>query len=94
MIKAANGIELHVAASDPVPLTVDHVLHRADGADPVVLGSINDIRSAMQLASGQTLYFAVNGLTIVYGENGSGKSGYCKLLKQICRARRERNDEV
>lgn len=94
IIKAANGIELAVAPGDPVPLTVDHVLHRSDGADPVVLGSINDIRSAMQLASGQTLSFAVNGLTIVYGENGSGKSGYCKLLKQICRARRERNDEI
>ncbi|MBV2184550.1 MAG: AAA family ATPase [Rhizobium sp.] len=94
MIKAANGIELDTVANDPVPLAADHVLHRPDGADPVVLGSIHDIRNAMQLASGQTLSFAVNGLTIVYGENGSGKSGYCKLLKQICRARRERNDEV
>ncbi len=94
MIKAANGIDLDAPAYQPVPLTVDHVLHHADGADPVVLGSISDIRSAMQLASGQTLTFAVDGLTIVYGENGSGKSGYCKLLKQICRARRERNEEI
>lgn len=94
MIKAGNGIELDTAASEPVPLAMDHVLHTDEGTDPVILGSINDIQSAMQLASGQTLSFAVNGLTIVYGENGSGKSGYCKLLKQICRARRERNEEV
>lgn len=61
MIKAANEIDLDAPADQPVPLTVDHVLHQADGADPVVLGSIDDIRSAMQLASGQTLTFAVDG---------------------------------
>src|SRR5207237_24351 len=27
------------------------------------------------------------GLTLVYGENASGKSGYCRVLKKACRAR-------
>jgi ABC-type cobalamin/Fe3+-siderophores transport system ATPase subunit len=94
MVKSGASIALASQSIKPVPLAVEHVLHRPDGADPVVLGSISDIHHAMQLASGQTLSFAVQGITIVYGENGSGKSGYCKLLKQICRARRERSEEV
>ena len=39
------------------------------------------------LASDQPLTFAPDGLTIVYGDNGSGKSGYARLLKRITRAR-------
>jgi len=39
------------------------------------------------LASDQPLTFELHGLTIVYGDNGSGKSGYARLLKRITRAR-------
>ena len=38
------------------------------------------------LAEDQTLKFAP-GLTIVYGDNGAGKTGYIRILKQACRAR-------
>ena len=31
--------------------------------------------------------FAPTGLTVVYGDNGSGKSGYARLIKQISQAR-------
>ena len=41
------------------------------------------------LASDQPLTFEPNGLTIVYGDNGSGKSGYARLLKRITRARHQ-----
>ena len=41
------------------------------------------------LTSPQPLTFAPCGLTIVYGDNGSGKSGYARLLKQITRARHQ-----
>lgn len=33
------------------------------------------------------LRFAVNGVTVVYGANASGKSGYCRIAKQLCRSR-------
>ena len=39
------------------------------------------------LASGQSLTFAASGLTIVYGDNGSGKSGFVRVLKSACRSR-------
>jgi energy-coupling factor transporter ATP-binding protein EcfA2 len=38
------------------------------------------------LAQDQTLKFAP-GLTVVYGDNGAGKTGYIRILKQACRAR-------
>lgn len=94
LIKAGASIPQDVVPPAPIALAPAHVLHRPEGAPAVVLGEISNVRNAMQLASGQRLSFSVDGVTVVYGENGSGKSGYCKLLKQICRARRERADEV
>ena len=52
-----------------------------------ILHSISDIRNSNRLAEGQTLRFAVDGITLIYGDNGSGKSGYCRIAKKVCRAR-------
>jgi energy-coupling factor transporter ATP-binding protein EcfA2 len=41
------------------------------------------------LYSEAKLDFAENGLTVVYGNNGSGKSGYARLLKKICWSRQK-----
>ncbi|HFD86295.1 MAG TPA: DNA repair protein, partial [Gammaproteobacteria bacterium] len=38
------------------------------------------------LAEGQTLKFSP-GLTVVYGDNAAGKTGYIRILKSACRAR-------
>jgi energy-coupling factor transporter ATP-binding protein EcfA2 len=53
----------------------------------VKLLSIDDVRDVNIIKSGQTLPFAENGVTIVYGDNGSGKSGYSRILKLACQAR-------
>lgn len=39
------------------------------------------------LAPNQKLRFAKKGLTVIYGDNGSGKSGYVRVLKHACRTR-------
>ncbi len=39
------------------------------------------------LAEGQRLSFDKSGMTVIYGDNGSGKSGYARVLKKVCRAR-------
>jgi predicted ATPase len=35
------------------------------------------------------LTFEEAGLTIIFGDNGTGKSGYARLLKRITRARHQ-----
>lgn len=40
-----------------------------------------------RLAENQELTFAPDGLTVVYGNNGSGKSGYARILQSMVRAR-------
>jgi energy-coupling factor transporter ATP-binding protein EcfA2 len=51
-----------------------------------VLG-IHSTTNVNSLAPGEHLTFAENGLTIVYGDNGSGKSGYARILKAVTRTR-------
>jgi hypothetical protein len=41
-----------------------------------VLTSISDVKNANRLAPNQTLLFAEQGITLIYGYNGSGKTGY------------------
>jgi energy-coupling factor transporter ATP-binding protein EcfA2 len=53
----------------------------------VKLLSITDARNVNIIKSGQTQPFAETGITVVYGNNGSGKSGYSRILKLACQAR-------
>lgn len=51
-----------------------------------ILG-IEDVKNINCLAPGQKLSFGPNSLTVVYGDNGSGKTGYGRILRQVCRSR-------
>ncbi len=63
-------------------------LPQATAEDPPVrLLSISDPEHVNALRSARPLTFEASGLTIVYGDNGSGKSGYARLLKRITRSR-------
>lgn len=70
-----------------IPLNDTHIGGHNAGAPTVVLKSLKDAQNINALAEGQTLPFSPDGLTIVYGDNGSGKSGYVRILKRACRAR-------
>ena len=59
------------------------------GDVPVRLVSIAEPRHTNALESSVPLTFAPAGLTIIYGDNGTGKSGYARLLKRIARARHQ-----
>lgn len=53
----------------------------------VRLAAIKNLRHVNAQAENQTLAFQSDGLTVIYGDNGSGKSGYSRVLKRACRAR-------
>lgn len=53
----------------------------------VSLKSLYDVKGVGILAENQTLNFSNNGLFIVYGDNGAGKSSYASILKNACLTR-------
>lgn len=66
-------------------LTKTHLKAGNKFAPVTVLGSIGPLRNIDRLAAEQPpLKFAINGVTLIYGANGSGKSGYCRIAKKIC----------
>lgn len=78
----AEGIEF-----DAVPLTVAHLPSNPGEGAAIALNSIMNIVGVNQLAGDQELTFEAQGITVVYGQNGAGKSGYARILKRACRAR-------
>ncbi len=69
------------------PLTAQHLPSPKTAASSVTLHSICSVENVNLLDPESTLNFSPKGLTIVYGDNGSGKSGYTRILKKMCRAR-------
>ncbi|SDW74491.1 AAA domain-containing protein [Arthrobacter sp. cf158] len=55
--------------------------------DPVRILCVKGVSNVNRLAENQELTFAPEGLTVVYGNNGSGKSGYARILQSMVRAR-------
>ncbi|MFM8279894.1 MAG: AAA family ATPase, partial [Candidatus Limnocylindrus sp.] len=53
----------------------------------VVLVSIADVSGVNALAPKRPLVFGRSGMTVVYGDNAAGKSGYVRLLKHACGVR-------
>lgn len=53
----------------------------------LMLSRIYDIENINALSSDNVLEFALNGLTVVYGDNGAGKSSYVSILKHGCNTR-------
>ena len=86
MAKAAHGIEdpekreaVKLAAADVAAPPVPERL--------VQIVAIKNLVNVNALAEGQRLPVGQTGLTVIYGENGAGKSGYSRVLKKACRAR-------
>ena len=58
-------------------------------AEPVQLVAVKNLANVNRLAPGQELTFEANGLTVVYGHNGSGKSGYARVISSMVGARHQ-----
>lgn len=61
--------------------------NNATNSDDVILSKISNIDNVNALSKTCELEFAQKGLTIVYGDNGSGKSSYVSILKHACNTR-------
>ncbi|HEX6704147.1 MAG TPA: AAA family ATPase [Albitalea sp.] len=85
MLKGTRGLAGDVMPT-PVPLAKAH-LPTAGAANPIVLEALHSLRHVNRLAEGQRLEFLPKGLTVVFGDNGAGKSGYSRVIKSACRAR-------
>lgn len=55
----------------------------------VSMKSLYDVKGVGLLAENQKINFANEGLFIVYGDNGAGKSSYASILKNTCLTRGE-----
>lgn len=86
LLKADNGFPIPPNLS-PEPLNVNHLPAPLVGGDSMIIKSIRDLKNVNRIAPNQKLKFASSGMTVVYGGNGTGKSGYVRVLKQACRAR-------
>jgi hypothetical protein len=83
LCKAAKGLS---APRAPEVLSNEHLAIKDGISEAVSLVSLIHHHGANALAPEQTVSFCPN-LTIVYGANAAGKSGYARILKRACRSR-------
>jgi energy-coupling factor transporter ATP-binding protein EcfA2 len=58
-----------------------------DDAGTLHLNAISKVQGINKLSPKKPLSFGASNLSVVYGLNGSGKSGYVRILKQLCGAK-------
>lgn len=93
ILKKTKGIEdPNNPAPSPITLKASDVPGPSDSRSVVILKSMHGVKNVNALAPDQTLKFALSGVTVVYGGNASGKSGYSRVLKKACRARGQVED--
>ncbi len=85
-VSEAHG--LPTQSHHPCESFLEDILRPTSSADDdILLCSIGPLMGVDRLASDQELKFAVDGVTLVFGDNASGKSGYARAARQLCHAR-------
>lgn len=74
-------------APTPIPAKADNIPGAGNASRSVRIRKMSDLKNVNAIPDGKYLTFSVDNLTIIYGQNGSGKSGYARVLKKACRAR-------
>lgn len=69
------------------PIGPQDVPGATDCGEPVTLDGVSEVAGINALLPDQRLTFGDTGLTIVYGDNASGKSGFARLIRQAVTAR-------
>jgi energy-coupling factor transporter ATP-binding protein EcfA2 len=66
---------------------LDGLVHNAPENQEVRLVSVCELDNINNLKDGSNLDFKSVGITVIYGHNGAGKSGYSRIIKKCCRSR-------
>src|ERR1700719_444479 len=77
-----------------VPLASEHAPDSKAATLTVTLRCIEAVENVNALAEKQRLTFEKSGVTVIYGDNGSGKSGYIRVLKKVCRVRSSKDEKI
>ncbi|HEV2595029.1 MAG TPA: ATP-binding protein [Sphingomicrobium sp.] len=86
LAKAQAGIE-DPAARVAQLLTREMIPTGGAAESSIVLMELRNLRGVNAIATDQKIPFSQTGLTVIYGNNGAGKSGYSRVLRKACRAR-------
>jgi energy-coupling factor transporter ATP-binding protein EcfA2 len=89
LCRQAHHAELDGAPQYSVnPLTAVDIAGPGSGNTATVLISAGNPKHVNRLVStGNIVFGSSPGLTVIYGDNGAGKSGYARVIKKACRAR-------
>src|SRR5689334_8485239 len=89
LIKTNVGFSISPAPPAPVPLEKAHFGSAAAGP-PLHIRALRNVENVNRLVPAASLPFAPKGLTVIYGRNGSGKSGFVRIFRTACRTRIEK----
>ncbi|MCF7956758.1 MAG: AAA family ATPase [Phycisphaerae bacterium] len=74
------------------PLKAEEISGSNEKGHVIVLRQINEIKGVNAIPAESCISFAHSGMTVIYGENGSGKSGYSRIFKKACFARDDKEE--
>jgi DNA repair exonuclease SbcCD ATPase subunit len=82
MVLAVHGVaDANAPPPQPIPALVAPAQHQT-----VKMLALHDLVAVGSVEAGQRIDFIPDGLTAVYGETGSGKSSYARVLRKACRS--------
>lgn len=84
-----NGLKGSFSDDDPLlrEFTEEDLLSLKSSERTVILDSVTANKGVNALADDAELKLERDGITVVYGENGSGKSGFSRLIRNSCTSR-------
>jgi len=86
MIKAAHGIDGGESAPKPIKLASGHASGSPSSPVPLILKMLDKVSNVNAIPNNSYIPFGHEGVTIIYGENGAGKSGFVRVMKKACSA--------
>ena len=84
-----NGLEVSFGENGSMleEFTEEDLLSLESSEGTIILDSVTANKGINALADDAELKLEHNGITVVYGENGSGKSGFSRLIRNSCTSR-------